>query len=117
MTEPVAAEKVMRNILIRRGPGFAAFLLFLPAFIFVASLFWRIAQAAAVQTSYYQGPAFDIPYCQSQVGPGLCVGGSITGSVTTSGTSVVNWEFDAGAIGHLSHPVFNEFFYALHFTD
>jgi RHS repeat-associated protein len=61
--------------------------------------------SAQTQTAFYVGPAFDIPYCQSIVGPTypVCVGGNITGSVTTSGgtSSVASWSFDAGQAGSL----------------
>ncbi len=55
----------MRSI-VNHGPRFAALLLFLPALVFVASLFWHIGQAPAqVQTYSYIGPAFNVPYCES----------------------------------------------------
>jgi len=106
----------MRNIL-HRGPRFAALLLLLPALVFVASLFWHIVPAPA-NTSYYRGPALDIPYCQVHGGSCTCENGSITGSVTTSGTSVVSWAFDSDVASLNSGSAHVQaVFIGTHFTD
>ena len=74
----------MRNI-SSRGPGFVALLLFLPAFIFVASLFWHIAPAPAqVQTFTYTGEAFNQANCGNDA-THTYVPGNITGSLTLTG--------------------------------
>src|SRR5271169_6285910 len=78
----------MRNIL-NHGPRFGALLLFLPAFIFVVSLFWHIGQAPAqVQTAVYAGPSFVVSRCAQPTGPyspNVCVTGSISATVTFNG--------------------------------
>jgi len=100
---------------ISRSSGFGALLFVLPALVFVASLFWPIIQAPAqVQTYNYIGPAFDVPTCQILYGTTnypQCVGGNITGSITTVGTSVVACSFDAGAAGSLACPVYSQLFF------
>jgi hypothetical protein len=57
------------------------------ALVFVVSLFWHIGPAPAqVQTFTYQGPAFDIPYCNLVAGAsGYCRPGSVTGTATIYG--------------------------------
>jgi hypothetical protein len=98
----------MRNIL-HRGPRFAAFLLFLPALVFVASLLWQIGPASAVQTYYYQGPA----YSPASTGGGtLAVNGSISGKITfaipagysgsVGSTGILSYNFSASGIGSVT---------------
>jgi RHS repeat-associated protein len=70
-----------------RGPGFGALLLSLPALAFILSLLWQIVPAPAqVETFTYQGPAFDVAYCNMVIGaPGYCRNGSVTGTATIYG--------------------------------
>jgi YD repeat-containing protein len=79
---------IFMRIISTHGPRFAALLLLLPALVFVLSLFWHIGPAPAQVTNYtYQGPAFDIPTCNSVIGgpPSLCRTGAVTASVTIYG--------------------------------
>jgi hypothetical protein len=64
------------------GPRFVALLLFLPALVFVVSLFSHIGQAPAqVQTYSYTGPAFNFSACLLSYGTSPpCVGSSVAGS-------------------------------------
>src|SRR4051812_18991003 len=91
---------------LARGPGFGALLLLFPALAFVVSLLWSIVPAPAqTQTYTYTGPAFDIATCQALYGTTSypqCIGGSITGTLTTTGTSASSWAMNAGAAGSLS---------------
>jgi YD repeat-containing protein len=78
----------MRNIL-HRGPRFAAFLLLLPALVFVLSLLWQIVPAPAqTQTFQYIGPAWSISDCQG-LGLGVppCTNGSVAGFVALDGVA------------------------------
>jgi hypothetical protein len=95
-----------------RGPGFGALLLFLPALVFVVSLFWHIGPAPAqVQTVVYSGPAFDLSRCAQPTGPyppNVCITGSISASVTFVGacptsTNVISITASSGA-GSLTYP-------------
>jgi hypothetical protein len=103
----------MRNI-VNHGPRFAALLLFLPAFAFMASLFWHIGQAPAqVQTYSYTGPAFNFSACLLSYGTSPpCVGSSIAGSVTfimpagysgsLSTSKIIAYGFSAPGIGSVA---------------
>jgi YD repeat-containing protein len=106
----------MRNI-SSRGPGFVALLLFLPALLFVVSLFWHIGQPSAqTATVVYIGPAFSVSYCESIQPPFTappCTGGSITASFTfndlTPGYSgglskpdLASWSISGNGVGTLN---------------
>ena len=74
----------MANNLFRRS-GFAALLLLLIPFVFVASLFWRIVPAPAqVQTYTYVGQPFNPANCKTDSNH-TYVPGNITGSLTLTG--------------------------------
>ena len=69
------------RIISTHGLRFAALLLLFPALVFIASLLWQIGPAAAVQTYYYQGHAYDPSLCPFGTTP-PCTGGSVTATVT-----------------------------------
>jgi hypothetical protein len=105
----------MRNIL-NHGPRFAALLLFLPALIFVVSLFWHIGQTSAQVQSYeFIGPAMTVADCEAHFinASPPCEDSSMTVAVTFNGiaanytgtvhaTNIASYSMDAPGIASIS---------------
>jgi hypothetical protein len=102
MSEPVTAEQAPRD-------GWRHLLVML-AMVAVAFLAQPDPAAAQIQTYYYQGPAFSIPFCEMYLfSSPPCTSGSMTASFTVngvtsgysggvSGTQVVQWNISTNSI-------------------